>query len=40
MGYRNWERSWVTGIEIDVGDEVGEIEVAIELRLLDVMYCW
>ena len=40
LGYRNWDRSWVTGIEIEVGDEVGEIKVEIELRLVDVMYCW
>ena len=23
LGYRNWDRNWVTGIEIEVGDEVG-----------------
>ena len=40
FGYRNRDRSWVTGIEIEVGDEIGEIEVEIELRLVDVMYCW
>ena len=40
LDYRNWHRSWVTGIEIEVGDEVREIEVAIELRLVGVMYCW
>ena len=39
LGYRNWDRSWVTGIEMEVGDEVGKIEVEIELRLVDVMFC-
>ena len=40
LGYRNRDRNWVTGIGIEVGDEVGQIEVEIELRLLDVIYCW
>ena len=31
LGYRNWDRNWVTGIGIEVGDEVGQIEVEIEL---------
>ena len=36
LGYRNWDRNWVIGIRIKVGDEVAQIE----LRLVDVMYCW
>ena len=40
LGYRNRDRSLVTGIEIEVGDEVGQIEVEIKLRLVDVMFCW
>ena len=40
LGYRNRDRSLVTGIEIEVGDEGGKIEVEIEFRLVDVMYCW
>ena len=40
FGYRKRDRSLVTGIEIEVGNEVGQIEVEIELRLVDVMYCW
>ena len=40
LGYRNRDRSLVTGNEIEVDDEVGQIEVEIELRLVDVMYCW
>ena len=40
FGYKNRDRSWFTRIGIEVGDEVGQIEVEIELRLVDVMYCW
>ena len=40
LGYRNLDRIWITGIGIELGDENGQIEVEIELRLLDVMYCW
>ena len=40
LGYMNWDQNWVTGIGIEVSDEYGQIEVEIELRLVDVMYCW
>ena len=41
FGYRNRDRNWVTGIGIEVDGEVGQIEVEIELRLVDVfLYCW
>ena len=41
LGYRNRDQNLVTGIGIEVGDEVGRIEVEIELKLVHVvMYCW